>query len=303
MRVSNILAGLALSLLSSAAQGVASEAKAFGFCVEQVTIDVAPGVLGTGQRAMLTVYDRTHPFGPFAIATNTVVSVSGSSISVVATIVDPPVGADLRPFTVDLGVFPVGRYTVNYDGGPGPSCPAHEATTEFIVTEGGPASAVEYFNASLGHYFLTADIEEIAKLDGGEVHGWLRTGESFRVYSPTAMPPAANPVCRFYGLPTAGIDSHFFSDDVGECGIVKARWPQAWVEETPVAFGAVRSAGSLCLGAYRPVYRVYNNRVDANHRYTTSTAIRDAMLTQGWIEEGRYPNAAGGVAFAMCVPG
>ena len=30
-----------------------------------------------------------------------------------------------------------------------------------------------------------------------------------------------------------------------------------------------------------PIYRVFNNRTDANHRYTTSIAIRDADLARG----------------------
>ena len=46
-----------------------------------------------------------------------------------------------------------------------------------------------------------------------------------------------------------------------------------------------------------PVCRVYNNLPDANHRYTTSLAIRDSMVQNGWIPEGYGPNAVG-----FCVP-
>ena len=39
---------------------------------------------------------------------------------------------------------------------------------------------VEYYNATLDHYFITADPAEIALLDGGGLGGaWQRTGESF----------------------------------------------------------------------------------------------------------------------------
>jgi len=44
-------------------------------------------------------------------------------------------------------------------------------------------------------------------------------------------------------------------------------------------------------------YRLYNNWPDVNHRYTTSLAIRDAMVQKGWIPEGYGPNAV-----AFCVP-
>jgi hypothetical protein len=38
------------------------------------------------------------------------------------------------------------------------------------------------------------------------------------------------------------------------------------------------------------VYRVWDNRADSNHRYTTSTAIRAQMDTLGWIAEGYGPD-------------
>ena len=50
----------------------------------------------------------------------------------------------------------------------------------------------------------------------------------------------------------------------------------------------------------QPLYRLYNNRPDANHRYTVSTQIRDEMLAKGWILEGRY--YAGADTYAMCIP-
>jgi hypothetical protein len=40
-----------------------------------------------------------------------------------------------------------------------------------------------------------------------------------------------------------------------------------------------------------PIYRVFNQRKDANHRYTTSIAIRDQMVARGGVAEGYGPNA------------
>jgi hypothetical protein len=46
-----------------------------------------------------------------------------------------------------------------------------------------------------------------------------------------------------------------------------------------------------------PVYRVFSNRADANHRYTTSRATRDLMVTKGWVAEGDGPDIV-----VMCAP-
>jgi uncharacterized protein YfaP (DUF2135 family) len=46
-----------------------------------------------------------------------------------------------------------------------------------------------------------------------------------------------------------------------------------------------------------PVYRVFNNRPDGNHRYSTDPAIRDQMVARGGIAEGYGPNAV-----IMCAP-
>src|SRR5262249_44362889 len=67
----------------------------------------------------------------------------------------------------------------------------------------GPA-AVEFFNPQLGHFFVTASTAEIAALDAGAFGGaWERTGQTFNV-------GGAAVVCRFYGMPPKGPDSHFF---------------------------------------------------------------------------------------------
>jgi hypothetical protein len=44
-------------------------------------------------------------------------------------------------------------------------------------------------------------------------------------------------------------------------------------------------------------YRVFDNRADANHRYTTDRSVRDAMVAKGWIAEGDGPDAV-----VMCAP-
>ena len=46
-----------------------------------------------------------------------------------------------------------------------------------------------------------------------------------------------------------------------------------------------------CPAGTIPVYRVFNNRTDANHRYMTSTTIRAQMEALGWVREGYGPDA------------
>ena len=62
----------------------------------------------------------------------------------------------------------------------------------------------------------------------------------------------------------------------------------------PVQVGATAGA---CPAGTVPVYRVFNNRVDGNHRYTIDRAIRDMMVAKGGIAEG-YGNDA----VIMCAP-
>jgi hypothetical protein len=50
-----------------------------------------------------------------------------------------------------------------------------------IVAAAGSANAVEYYNASLEHYFVTAEPDEAAALDAGTTPGWTRTGFAFSV--------------------------------------------------------------------------------------------------------------------------
>ena len=40
-----------------------------------------------------------------------------------------------------------------------------------------------------------------------------------------------------------------------------------------------------------PVYRFFNNRNDANHRYTVDRSVRRAMLNRGWVPEGNGKEA------------
>jgi photosystem II stability/assembly factor-like uncharacterized protein len=164
----------------------------------------------------------------------------------------------------------------------------------------GPIPVVEYYRADLDHYFITADPAEISKLDAQAASGgpFSRTGQTFNVWAPGAPDDDAASVCRFYGKPEAHLDSHFFSASPTECNEVSARFAASWIYESPRVF-AVNLPNALgdCRVGTIPVYRMFNNRSDVNHRYTTSVSVRSEMRRAGWVDEGYGPDAV-----AMCSP-
>lgn len=166
----------------------------------------------------------------------------------------------------------------------------------------GMVDAVEFYNASLDHYFVTANTAEIGKLDSGFFVGWQRTQQAFKVIDPADTSPGASPVCRFYGSPAAGLDSHFYSVSPVECAEVKQKFPTAWLLESDNVFQAFlpNTASGACPANSRAVYRTWNNRTDSNHRYTTDPAIQDQMLAKGYVAEGYGTDPKRLVA--MCAP-
>jgi len=146
------------------------------------------------------------------------------------------------------------------------------------------ASIVEYRNPSLDHYFITAEPAEMAMLDAGVVvPGWYRTGFAFK-----GRPVASGlglAACRFFGTPSIGPNSHFYTIDAAECAKVKA--DPLWTYEG-LAFNAQAPVAGACYSDRIPVLRLYNDGMggQANHRFTTSRSESRAMRDAGWIVEG-----------------
>jgi len=156
------------------------------------------------------------------------------------------------------------------------------------------ALAVEFHNAALDHYFLTHIANEIALLDAGvAIKGWARTGQSFNVYP--AAQSGSSPVCRFYIPPGKG-DSHFYGRGSVECTATGLANP-SFVNEDPQFFHVVLPVVGVCAAGTRVVYRVFSNRIDANHRYMVERTLRDQMVALGWLAEGDGPDLA-----VMCAP-
>ncbi|HZQ62006.1 MAG TPA: PQQ-dependent sugar dehydrogenase [Casimicrobiaceae bacterium] len=164
-----------------------------------------------------------------------------------------------------------------------------------IVDDAPPlVRVIEYYNAALDHYFMTSAAAEIDLLDRQVLPGWTRTGYAFNAYAWAV--PGYSPVCRFYLPPGTG-DSHFYSVSPAECAEVAQRYP-AFVLETWETFAlAPGPVDGICPIGLVPVYRLWNGRVDTNHRYTTDGAVRDMMVARGFVAEGYGP-----VPVAMCAP-
>ena len=155
--------------------------------------------------------------------------------------------------------------------------------------------AVEYHHIGFDHYFMTANPEEIAKLDTGMIGGWTRTGASFNVW--VGDQPGTNPVCRFFSTAFDPKSSHFYTPFQGECVLVQRSG--TWQYEDRVFNMAVPDGAGTCPAGTVPVYRLYNQGMGGapNHRYTTSLATRAAMMGIGWVPEGYGPDAV-----EMCSP-
>ena len=159
------------------------------------------------------------------------------------------------------------------------------------------SEVVEFYNVARDHYFISANAQEIRDLDTGIHAGWQRTGFLFSAY--LASGAGSSPVCRFY-IPPGNGDSHFFSASPTECAQTLAKFPSFIYEAPDVFYIALPDATTgICPSGTVAVYRIFDNRVDANHRYTTFTTVIDQMKAKGWIAEGYGP---GPYYPIMCAP-
>ena len=151
------------------------------------------------------------------------------------------------------------------------------------------ADVIEFYNAALDNYFITADPIEAAAVDnGGAGPGWTRTGDTFGA-------GGNKPVCRFYGSQSPGPNSHFYTAIAAECDSLKALQAttpasqKRWNYESLDFFTTV-PAGGGCLDGTTPVLRAYNNGfsrgIDSNHRITSNADSIAEVVARGWSNEG-----------------
>ncbi len=194
-----------------------------------------------------------------------------------------------------------GVTALNKTGAPVPNLATNLAGASASVTAAqaapaGPAlvTLVEFYNSTLDHYFLTHVANEIALLDAGTtIKGWARTGQMFAAYG--GAQAGTSPVCRVYIPPGKG-DSHFYGRGTAECTATAAANP-SFITEDPQFFHVALPAVGVCPQGTIPVYRVFSNRIDANHRYMISRELRDQMTAALWLAEGDGPDLV-----VMCSP-
>jgi predicted dienelactone hydrolase len=159
-----------------------------------------------------------------------------------------------------------------------------------FANTGGDTDVVEFYNSLLGHYFMAAGAGEIDGIDHGAAGpGWERTGEAFKAWltMPQDAFTLAVPVCRFYGTPAGGPNSHFFTASASECSIVKASG--GWYYEGIGFYIRPVDPDGRCPDGYLEVSRAYNQgfpRNDSNHRFSTSDSTMAEMARKGWVVEG-----------------
>jgi serine protease len=158
----------------------------------------------------------------------------------------------------------------------------------------GTATVVEYYDPALDHYFITAQPAEVAYVDTYMRDVFQRTGFIFYAYlDPFTAPPSARPVCRFYAGAEVRINSHYFTANPTECQFVLTNWAGTWNLESAATFYIqVPDSDGNCADNTIPVYRFFDNRRDANHRYTVDLSVRRGMINKAWVPEGSGPNAA-----------
>lgn len=223
-------------------------------------------------------------------------------------LIRPPSTSLQGPVAIDVGPLAPGTYTVQGTanavtaGAVSNACTGLMTFTTFTIEQAsGPVerqTVIEFHHLARDHYFMSSDPAEIAALDNGTHAGWSRTGKSFAVFAPGKSGGVGVPVCRFYGAPEAGLDSHFYTANAAECAALPGQFGGAWQLETGEAFDVrLPEAEGACAGGFIPVYRLWNNRADSNHRFTTDPFVVGTMRNKGWRLESAAPEGA-----SMCSP-
>ena len=154
------------------------------------------------------------------------------------------------------------------------------------------ATAVEFFNTRISHYFVSADPGEIAAVDSGAAgSGWVRTGGQFGVFAGANDAPGLAGVCRFLAGPRFGRYSHYYTADAAECEALKAR---GWRYEG-LAFYVFLPVNGQCAAGTTPVYRSSSDaafRNDSDQRLSVDYTAYAKSTTVGYVANG----------VAMCAP-
>ena len=164
------------------------------------------------------------------------------------------------------------------------------------VTAG--VSLVEYYIASLDYYFLTGRAADKTALDALPTV-FARTGKQIKIYATPNVDTL--PLERHYFDKVArggSRGSHFFTVQPGDQVLLTGLNPTNIVNlaakpylEGVEGYAVPTAAGGTCPTGSIPVYRSFKGAPrymdDGNHRFSTSLAQHQMMVTQlGWTDDG-----------------
>ena len=90
------------------------------------------------------------------------------------------------------------------------------------------------------------------------------------------------------------LDHFFVSDLEPDIDALDSGRIAGWVRTGNITADTTTGA---CPAGTIPVYRLWNQRADSNHRYTADLAIKAQMLAKGYVAEGYGPDSV-----IMCAP-
>ncbi len=157
---------------------------------------------------------------------------------------------------------------------------------------------IEFLHPGLNYYFMTSKLNEISLLD--RTPPFVRTGQSFLVY-PNAV-AGTRSITRLYfnKVALAGLrDGHFYTLVEAEliallalnpANVPAPKLPFSEGTDSFAVLPLVEGVGGSCAASLVPVLRLFRGNAqfpdDPNHRFTTSTAIYNSFVAQGWDGEG-----------------
>jgi hypothetical protein len=179
------------------------------------------------------------------------------------------------------------------------------ATNPFTVALSGSGGSggnkvvvMEYYNASLNHYFITSNAGEIGLLGKPPFDAWQPTGLSFNAYAPANAPTGTVGVCRFFNDHFLGVSTHFYAPHGLGCETTIAQFPDWTLEDPQLFYASMPDAAGNCPSGQIPVYRLFNNGMGGapNHRFTIDPTVRSQMMAKGYVPEGY------GIGVGWCAP-
>ena len=190
-----------------------------------------------------------------------------------------------------------GTLSISHNGSPGSSAIALKGFGA-VATTVTTRPMIEYRHNTLDYYFLTSRDNEIALLDS--LSDWSRTGKSINVYASSALGTAG--INRYYFDRVAfnySRGSHFYTlvpqeiDGLNKLNPTNGQTPGVPYNEGVDSYAfapLIEGIGGSCAAGQRPVYRLFRGQTrfpdNANHRFTTDTALYNAFVAAGWDGEG-----------------